>query len=739
MPPPADPDPWTARANEALGRYTEPLLRTVAAHLVKPRSAIPVDELADRCFATLTNPPVVDRRIKDQSDAARKLLALVGLSRRPAWKVGHLLTLLAALGHADGLAPVLELLQNGLLFPELSPHGPPLAQFESWVGPDGVLHATVFTLPNVAARARGEDLGLPALPAERGGATPRTADGLDWPLRLAVAWQLVDEAPVRLTQTNTLFKRDLTRFQADPVLTAPAPDQLAAVADVGVLALFWAQAAGLLTDADSELKATAFPPAWANPLPQTLADLWAALTAVEACDPLRGYAPSDTGLSPAPTAGLLALLLLAPVPASSCADPQDLADWLWEHHPSWPGSLPKAEHATRGRGWVEAFLLGVAYPLRLVEVSASVGVGDKTRARTNHSGSSTDTDTGTDTLRVRLSDLGRHLLAGGPEPAAAPAFPQTLLVQPNAEVLAYRQGLTPALVAKLSRFARWKTLGAACTLELNATRTYHGLESGLTLAGILQALNQHGMKPVPPPVADLLRRWADKRERITVYPAATLVEFQTPADLEAAVARGVVSVRVTDRIGLTDDGRDPDFKHLRLVGNRDYDARPLQCLTVADDGVTLTVDSAQSDLLLEAEIVRLAEPVSGDPPGLRRFRLTPASLKQAAAAGYTLTDLDAWFQARAGRPLPAAGRLFVVGPYLPAPTAARHLVVHLPSAELADGLAQWPPTAELLGPRLGPTAISVDDENLPQLRDLLRQLGIEMASPVAEGPQVSEN
>ena len=99
----------------------------------------------------------------------------------------------------------------------------------------------------------------------------------------------------------------------------------------------------------------------------------------------------------------------------------------------------------------------------------------------------------------------------------------------------YRQGLTPGLVGKLSRFARWKGLGPACTLELSPTRTYHGLESGMTLAGILQTLNQHGMRPVPAPVADHLLRWADKRERITVYAAATLVEFQSPADLEAAV------------------------------------------------------------------------------------------------------------------------------------------------------------------------------------------------------------
>src|SRR5689334_286863 len=135
MPPTADP--WTDRARDALSRYAEPLLRDVAARLVKPRTPIPADELADRCAAALTNPPVIDRRIREQPDAARKLLALVGVSRRPAWRVGHLVTLLTALGHAEGLAPVLSLLQAGLLHPELPPSGREFAAFESWIGSAG--------------------------------------------------------------------------------------------------------------------------------------------------------------------------------------------------------------------------------------------------------------------------------------------------------------------------------------------------------------------------------------------------------------------------------------------------------------------------------------------------------------------------------------------------------------------------------------------------------------------------
>jgi hypothetical protein len=710
MPPFPEPDDWSGRCRDALARYSEPLLRAVAAKLVRPRTNQPVAELIDKSVAALTNPPVIDRRVKELPNAERKLLALVGLSRQPRWKVGHLVTMLAALGHAEGFAPVQAALEAGLLFPDLPPGGPAVDDFAAWLGRAGTLGAVAFAHPAVAARARGEDLGLPNLagPDREGGGGSQVADGLEWPLRLAAVWQQVRAAPVRLTQANTLFKRDQTRLQADEVLTAPPAGSPAAVADPGVLALFWAAAAGLLDESDGELRAAPFPAAWDAGLFPVLGQLFAALPLVEAWDPLAGYAPSDTGLSPFPTAALLALVLLASgdrEAAGAWVTPAAVAGWLWEHHPSWAGTLPPEAAKDRGAGWVEAFLLGVAHPLRLVEAA------DHGRA-------------------VRLSDLGRHLLAGGPEPAPPPVFPQTLLVQPNAEILAYRQGLTPGLVGTLSRFARWKGVGPACTLELNPEQTYRGLESGLTLPMVLQTLNRHGTRPVPPSVADLLQRWADKRERITVFASAVLVEFPTPADLDAAVARGVVSVRLTDRIGMTADGAEPALAQLRLIGNRDYEAKPQRCVTVGDDGVTLTIDAAQADLLLEAEIGRFADPLPDGAPGARRFQLSPQSLRRAAGQGLAVADIDAWFLDRTGEPLSAAGRLFLLGPQLPAPVASRILVVHFPTPEVADGVMQWPAARALVGQRLGPTAIAVDEENLEVLRAVLAEAGVTIDYPI---------
>jgi hypothetical protein len=701
MPQTSDEADWSVRSHAALSRYAEPLLRSVAAKLIRPRANQPVEELLEKSVAALTNPPVIDRRIRDLPVAARQLLALIGLSRQSRWKVGHLISLTAALGHPAEFTPIADALAAGLLFPVFPDGLPAIDDFTAWFGSAGGMSAEVFAHPGVSARARSEDLGLPNLAnpdREAGNGPARQADGLDWPLRLATVWQQVHASPVRFTQANTLFKKDLTRLQTDEVLSTSPTDLPVRVPEAGVLALLWAYAAGLLAVEGGELQAAPFPAAWEAGLPAVLSHLFAALPRIEVWDPLVGYAPSDTGLTPTPTAGFLCLLLLAKPDAATWIEPAAIADWLWTHHPSWAGTLPDTAMTDRGAGWVAAFLFGVAYPLQLVEAAGEL---------------------------VRLSPLGRNLLAAGPEPANTPAFPQTLLVQPNAEILAYRQGLTPFLIGTLSRFARWKGLGPACTLELTPEQTYRGLESGMTLPMILQTLSRHASRPVPPAVADLLQRWASKRERITVFASAVLVEFATSAELDVAMTRGIVAVRLTERIGLTADGGEPGLTQLRLIANRDYEAKPQRCVVVGDDGVTLTVDTAAADLLLDAELGRFATPLPVESAVPRRFQLNPELLRRAAQ-NHPLADIDEWFIDRTGKPLSPAGRLLLLGPQVSPPSAARLLVVRFPTTELADGAMQWPDTRALIAERLGATAVVVDESNLEALRKVLADVGVNL-------------
>ena len=313
-------------------------------------------------------------------------------------------------------------------------------------------------------------------------------------------------------------------------------------------------------------------------------------------------------------------------------------------------------------------------------------------------------------------------------PALESPFTQTLLVQPNLEIIAYRQGLTSALTAKLTRFAAWKSLSAACTLQLEPDTVYRALESGETYESIRQALEQHSTKALPNAVLDLLRTWSNKRERITIYPAATLLEFATAEDLQEALARGVPAVRISDRLAVvaTEDGM--EFRHFRLSGTRDYALPPERCVTVEPDGVTLTVDLARSDLLLETELPRFAERIDAPPSaGLRQYVLTPASLEAARSAGMTLGALEVWFQQRTGEPSPPAARLLMAGGEAPPARFQRHLVLHVAAAETADGLMQWPQTRELIAARLGPTALAVEEERAEELRRRLKTVGVTLA------------
>jgi hypothetical protein len=701
MPPTPDDVNWdlsaaTERCREFLLQYADPLLRSVASQLVKPKIGQTREDLAEKAADTLGNPPVIDRRLRDLPDSAKTLIRLIGLSRQPRWNVGQLLTLAAATGHGEGVTPVLTLLEAGLLFPQLA-ENQTLVDFTDWLGREGTLSAMTLIHPAVATRARSLREPKPSGKAKPNATPGQESDGLEWLLRMAAVWQQSRPAPIRVTQTLALYKRDLARFQSDAVLTAPFADVADTLADPGVLAFEWANAFGLFAAFETQrttTKTLRFERGGMWPL---LTQLFAAFFNIEQWDPLLGYQHRDDGVSPTPSAALIILDRLADADPHE-ATAADLCEPLWSDHPSLAGQFKKAQ----SEEWVTAFLVTVAYPLRIVELLA-----DEPR-------------------RFRLSAFGRHLLLGHAEPPAPPTFPQTLLVQPNAEVLAYRQGLTPTLIAELTRFATWKSIGPACTLELTADETYRGLESGLTLAAIQQTLDRHTARPVPAAVVDLLKRWANKRERITVFPSATLVEFATAAELESALTRGIVAIRLTDRVGLTADGSDPVFQQLRLVGNRDYDGKPVKCVAVAPDGVTLSVDAAQSDLLLEAEVVRIADPLPEAPNGVRKYLLTPTSLRRASDGVDTLESLDRWFVARTGEPLSPAGRLLVVGRGVPPLTSSTLTIVRVANAELADGLAQWPQTSQWIVERLGPTAFVVAAANLPQFELSVQQLGITM-------------
>jgi hypothetical protein len=240
------------------------------------------------------------------------------------------------------------------------------------------------------------------------------------------------------------------------------------------------------------------------------------------------------------------------------------------------------------------------------------------------------------------------------------------------------------------------------------------------------------MRPVPATVLDSLRTWADKRDRIAIYPSATLFEFASAEELNEALSRGLPATRLADRLAVVASESSVDFRHFRLASTRDYGLPPERCVEVQADGVTLAIDLSRSDLMVETELQRFAEPLDRGTvrlpdkagPATRLYRLTPASLAGARDSGLGLRTLDEWFTQRSGRPLSPAGRLLLIGAQLPALELRRQLVLNLPTAELADGLMQWPETRSLVDARLGPTTLAVAEEQAGTLRERLKTLGL---------------
>jgi hypothetical protein len=335
-------------------------------------------------------------------------------------------------------------------------------------------------------------------------------------------------------------------------------------------------------------------------------------------------------------------------------------------------------------------------------------------------------------------------------PPAAARFKQTLLVQPNLEMLAYRQGLTPELIASLSKIATWKGLGPACTLQLGPHSAYRALEMGESLTSIVQLLERHGIKAVPTAVLDSLKTWSNKRERISIYSAGAIFEFASPAEMNEAIVRGLPALRLTDRLAIVAGEKDIEYKHFRLTGTRDYTLPPEKCVDIEADGVTLSVDLTRSDLLLETELQRFAVPVQqplsphalgdgqpflslsgpegarGAALGRRYYRLTPASIAAARNQSVALAYLERWFGQRTGLPISAAARLLMTGPAAAPVELRRRLVLHVGNEDLADGLQQWPGTRDLISARLGPAMLEVEANDVQALAERLKEVGVKM-------------
>ncbi len=515
-------------------RFDWPRARHQAGSASGP--AATADEIADY----LDEPAAVlalIARLSPESQLAISLFGLTEVTSLPLAGISQtLLTLLTE--PAPAILPLLEL---GLLAVFAEGDSGQIDEFDEILqSEDPCAYSSAFTrpCPGACALPRPQDL----LPRASGPISEiREADGLEAVLRLAALWQRLGAEPLRQTQQGVLYKRDRDRIDLDPVLASPIADSFVPLPDSPSLWLALARRVGLIeSEAGGDRLLAAPLEFWTENefhLPQMIATGWLSLP--DWCElPPEALAEDDAEAAAVPYLRCALLLWLSTLGDSEWVALDDLAAQLTARCPAWsrlsrspaaqddssPRARPPARARARSRNTagsrpretvlLESILLGAAYPLGLVRAAVEAPIGRRV---------------------VQLSTFGRYVLAVGPTPPARPAFERFLFVQPNFEVIAYRQGLTPQMVGRLSRFAWWTQIGSALELKLSRESIVFGLDLGSKPEWMLETLSRASQRPLSRGVIEAINHWAERRERVVFYSATTLIEFLTQAERDQAI------------------------------------------------------------------------------------------------------------------------------------------------------------------------------------------------------------
>ena len=214
-------------------------------------------------------------------------------------------------------------------------------------------------------------------------------------------------------------------------------------------------------------------------------------------------------------------------------------------------------------------------------------------------------------------------------------------------------------------------------------------------------------------MAEALRTWSGRRDRVTYYASATLIEFASPEALEAALdlwaARADRSPNA-DRRPARCWSRTRPTSRSRPSGSRALATTrrpPEACVEVEPDGVTLALDLGRSDLFVDAEMARFADVMPDEGRGgralalSRHARIAPPRRRGRGDPGEPL----ALVRAEGGGPpcRPRCGSCCTPPGRGPSRSAwPARIVLNAPSSDLLDGLLQHPATRDADRRALGP-------------------------------------
>jgi hypothetical protein len=334
----------------------------------------------------------------------------------------------------------------------------------------------------------------------------------------------------------------------------------------------------------------------------------------------------------------------------------------------------------------------------------------------------------------RLTEAGCAATGGAfrPEVRATPAPAQAepcWVVQPNFDVILYLESANPAQLSFLERVAeRRQVSDVTAVYRLTREATYRALESGIAAEGLIQTLRDASRHPLPEGVVRTLADWAARRERLSIYLNARVLEFASAAARDAALDGGQVKgMTVGERYVLVSTLMRGFQPGATIV----YEPELPTCLSVSEAG-EIAIDPARHDLLIAGELAAYGEPVPTDE---HRWRITRASVRKAVEHGWTAQEILSRLAGRTPHPLPrilaCAVRAWSGGHTAPGPLAVPTVpILQVTDREVAEAISGSALLQPYLLSRLGGHAFLIKPDRTADLVVKLHELGFAVGADV---------
>jgi hypothetical protein len=394
--------------------------------------------------------------------------------------------------------------------------------------------------------------------------------------------------------------------------------------------------------------------------------------------------------------------------------------WAWEDGLGEPAGWATVEQpfiqavVAEGLFWLGLADLGYVTPVNPAGGSAPAGI-----------------------VAIRLTDMGRWLLLGGPQPEV-PEETGRVVLQPNFHIFAF-DPISDSVLAQLDIFADRLHAERAVEYELTRDSVYRAQLAGKTVAEIQDWLAQVTGAALPQNVARSLDEWQAAYERITIRPHAGWLHVASSDLIDRLLSNPAAARATIARVGpqalLIKPGQVQIIENILLTMDQlparvtDPARARRESIRVAADGQVSFV-RALPDLYTCAALQSFA---SQEPDG--SYRITPASVRLAQRQGLEMPQLLAKLEDLALGGIPAALRQKIKtwSGHFGAVTIRTVTLVEFRDEETLAEILADPQLGDYLRPfkrnsHLGLATVALAD--LPRVRALLVERGIELRDMV---------